>query len=371
MQIAIYGAKSLALGMYKAVHEIYPEVPCIGFVVNSAKNNPSTLGGLSVIEMEALKEMILPEEREKLHILICTPEDLHEEITAYLEENGFSSYTCMDSRREAKLMEPYFVRMQAFPSLHCLPVQECDGGERINAEIKLQVYQAKFYRDRALKHTYDIPEWMLPIQVGAALTDTRVADICDNTGDNISSKNVNYCELTALYWMWKNRLLTQEEAEDGEEEYYGLFHYRRILDISEDDINRIACNNVDVVVSFPTLHEPDITEHHARYIPESDWEAMRRALEELQPEYASAFADILSQPYMYNYNMLVAKKSVLAGYCAWLFPILERTEALSTPKGWERADRYIGYLGENLMTLYLLYNRERLNIVHTGRLMLT
>lgn len=371
MQIAIYGAKSLALGMYKAVHEIYPEVPCIGFVVNSGKNNPSTLGGLSVIEMEALKEMILPEEREKLHILICTPEDLHEEITAYLEENGFSSYTCMDSRREAKLMEQYFVRMQAFPSLHCLPVQTGDEEKQINTDMKLQVYQAKFYRDRALKRTYDIPEWMLPIQVGAALTDTRVADICDNTGDNISAKNVNYCELTALYWMWKNRLLTQEEAENDVDGYYGLFHYRRILDISEDDIKRIFCNNVDVVVSFPTLHEPDITEHHARYIPESDWEAMRRALEELQPEYASAFADILKQPYMYNYNMLVAKKNVLADYCAWLFPILERTEAFSTPKGWERADRYIGYLGENLMTLYLLYNRERLNIAHTGRLMLT
>lgn len=28
-------------------------------------------------------------------------------------------------------------------------------------------------------------------------------DFHDNTGDNISSKNKNYCELTALYWLWK------------------------------------------------------------------------------------------------------------------------------------------------------------------------
>lgn len=28
--------------------------------------------------------------------------------------------------------------------------------------------------------------------------------IGDNTGDNISLRNSNYCELTGLYWAWKN-----------------------------------------------------------------------------------------------------------------------------------------------------------------------
>jgi hypothetical protein len=39
----------------------------------------------------------------------------------------------------------------------------------------------------------------------------------DNTGDNISEKNPLYCELTGVYWAWKNL----------ECDVTGLVHYRR------------------------------------------------------------------------------------------------------------------------------------------------
>ena len=65
---------------------------------------------------------------------------------------------------------------------------------------------------------------MLPIEVGADLRKKHIEEILqDNQGENISSKNKMYCELTAQYWAWKNL----------DADYYGFFHYRRYLNFSD------------------------------------------------------------------------------------------------------------------------------------------
>ena len=61
-------------------------------------------------------------------------------------------------------------------------------------------------------------ECYLPVQVGRALH-PDVGYIPDNTGDNISEKNPYYCELTGLYWAWKNLPA----------DVIGLVHYRRYM----------------------------------------------------------------------------------------------------------------------------------------------
>jgi len=359
MQLLIYGAKSLALGAYMAIREFYPQISVSSFLVTSLQGNPSILAGLPVYEIGRFTSQIGLACKDDCHILIAAPEDQHPEMLKAVETLGYCHYTCLDSVKEAKLMELYFVRQGVFRSIHSLEL-----GDR---QASLYVLMVRFYKDQALKKQFTIPEWIHPIQVGAALTDVRISQLTDDTGENISAKNVNYCELTALYWMWKNKLTSFFE----DNKYYGLFHYRRVLNLTEADLLRLVANDVDVVLPFPTLHEPSALEHHSRYIPETDWEAMKRALVELFPEYAQALPQIFAQPYFYNYNLILAKKKVLDQYCQWLFPILERTEELSEPKGWQRRDRYIGYLGENLMTLYFMYHQHDLNIFHTGRFMLT
>ena len=56
----------------------------------------------------------------------------------------------------------------------------------------------------------------LPVHVGAELH-PELPFVGDNTGDNISEKNNTFCELTGLYWAWKNL----------PDDYVGLVHYRR------------------------------------------------------------------------------------------------------------------------------------------------
>lgn len=379
-KLIIFGAKSLALGTSHAIQTVHPEIHLEGFVVTSRSGNPSILNNLKVYELAELTD-------KEICILIATPQDIQMKIVDFLDEQGFHNHICMTWELEAELMGAYYAKQGGFLVLPggaapVLPATAQDE-ERTFAKAlpEANCYMAKFYRDKQVQTDYPVPAWVQAIQVGAALTDERVAALTDDIGENISARNVNYCELTALYWIWKNRLAGAhvETAHTSEvigihapssDAYAGVYQYRRLLDINDAQLAHLAAYDVDVVLPYPTMCEPDIFEHHERYVKSSDWDAMVQALEELHPEYMETYHRIFKGNYMYNYNILLAKETVLCDYCAWLFPILERTEELSDPKGWERADRYIGYLGENLETLYFMHHAEDYKILHTGRVML-
>lgn len=366
MEILIFGAKSIALGVCEAIRILYPNERVKGFLVSSLAGNADVLAGLPVYEIGGLSERLSKADKRAARVLVAVPEDIHGQIVRILERAGFMNYELIHSAKEAVLMEQYFKRKSQFPSIHELLYED---------ELpRLSVYAAQFYRDKPLNNPPCFPEYVYPLLLGVDLNlsdghegnrqKAEETAFFDNTGENISSKNPNYCEMTGFYWIWKNRL-------DAEDEYVGLYHYRRMLDLSEDDLRRMKSNDVDVVLPFPTLHEPDIKEHHGRYIEEKDWQVMLQAFSELYPAEAEAYEEIFSGKYFYNYNIIIAKKKVFADYCRWVFPILEQTEGRSTPKGWERGDRYTGYMSESLLTFYFLYHQKELKIYHTGRLLFT
>lgn len=358
MNLAIYGAQGYALAAYEAIKTLYPKREITCFLVTRMDGNASALGGIPVRELSAYAQGMGAEEKRETEVLIATPDQAQPDIEETLENFGFRQHRRLTFARWTELMKLFHVRLGRFLPLAALPVG-------YHAPF-VRIYMAKSHVDKPLKSVCPVPDYMFPIQVGADCCDVRVADLADNTGEHISERNGNYCELTALYWMWKNKLAVNGTADGEAGQYYGLCQYRRGFDLKEDDLLRLVDNDVDVVLPYPLPYEPDIHVHHERYIKEVDWRAMLQALRELQPEYAETFPEMLRQRYLYNYNVILAKKSVLRDYCDWLFPILERTEALSEPKGCERSDRYIGYMGETLETLYFMKNAGRLTMVHTG-----
>lgn len=361
MDLAIFGAQAIALGAYEAIHSLYPAKKIRCFLVTERDNNAEYCAELPVRELSAFCNSLSAPEKRQMEILIATPEDVMPVIENSLDACGLTCHVRLTSLRWAELMGYYYAQDRSCMPLSVLPV----GYHR----PEIHMFQARFYKDKPLSSDYALSAWITPVQVGAALCRERVADIVDCEGENISEKNVNYSELTALYWVWKNRL--QAFSSESKEAYYGLCHYRRILNLSGDDLLRLADNEVDVVLPYPMPYEPDIGAHHKRYLKQEDWDAVLRAVLELQPEYAKAFPEILKQRLLYNYNILLARKEVLAAYCSWLFPILELVEQYSVPQGKDRKDRYIGYVGETLETLYFMYNKESLHIVYAGCRFLT
>lgn len=355
MKLVIYGAKGIALGAYHSIKKIFPmrDIQC--FLVTEIGINANEVCGIPVRELEEFSLNCSDEDKNDVQILIATPENVMSEIEQSLEQRGFYNHVRLNSGRWADMQRNAFVQDERFKPLSSYLV----GFSKVN----LHVYKAKFYRDRCLKSKVDEPDYIVPVQVGAALTDIRVADVLDNTGDHISEKNGNYSELTGLYWIWKNRL---QPGYYGEDCYYGLAHYRRLLDLSDDDLLRIRDNDIDVVLPYPMPYDPNIEEHHKRYLSNEEWKAVLQALEELQPEYAGAFDKILNQEYFYNYNIIIARNKVLEEYCEWLFPILFRIEELNDLNGQKKPNRYMGYVGETLETLYFMYNKDRFRIAHTG-----
>ena len=216
---------------------------------------------------------------------------------------------------------------------------------------------------------------LVPIQVGAALSDKHFENFLhDDKGENISAKNRSYCELTALFWMWKN----------VQADYYGLFHYRRYLypDTKAHLPYRICAAATDKQLDalgfgrFESLipeydiimplaedmhvsvreHYANAPHHHGR-----DLKLAESIVLEQHPEMEQALEAYFSGTRCYFGNICIMSKAVFNDYCAWLFPILEEFDRrVDTSSYGVQEKRVDGYLAERLLGLYYTHHHTQL-----------
>lgn len=355
MKLVIYGAQGIALGAYNAIVELNPNINILCFIVTSIANNASTLSGIPVLELSEFIKDKSNDDKKKIEVLIGTPENFMENIEKKLDEVGLFNHIRLDSVRWSNMQKLAFTRNKMFTPLDVYPL----GFHK----PELQIFKMVHQDDNILQNYFCYPEYFIPLQVGAALANRNILPNRDDYGENISYKNRNYSELTGLYWIWKNIL---NDSLITRNNYVGLAHYRRFLDLTNDEMLKLIDNEIDVVLPYPMPYEPNIEAHHNRYLSQNEWSAVLQALNELYPEYAKVFIKILKQKYLYNFNIILAKGQVMNAYCEWLFPLLFRIEQLSDPNGTKIPNRFMGYIGETLETLYFMYNKNSFQIAHVG-----
>lgn len=219
-------------------------------------------------------------------------------------------------------------------------------------------------------------DFYLPIHVGKALSDIDLGIRGDNDGDNISAKNSSYCELTGLYWAWKNL---------KDVDYIGLCHYRRYFDFYRigrkgfpfTTFPTEAFSTMDMSISdeamewlqkgyaiFPQSWNLrysvylEYCEHHNS----SDFRALGDVIRELSPDYykETIKKTMINSNYLMPYNMFIMSKAQLNNYCEWLFKILFEVEKRIDITNYDSIQkRVFGYMGERLLNIYVAAERVR------------
>ena len=202
----------------------------------------------------------------------------------------------------------------------------------------------------------------LPLQVGAYSKPAFGAEWArDDTGDNISSKNATFCELTGLYWAWKNL----------DADVYGLCHYRRYFGyrrigrdkkdciLNAGQIEKLLANH-DLILPRKRHYWIETRESqyaHAHHI--EDLSCVEQILTERCPEYLEAWRWMLNTRSGHICNMFIMRKADFDAYCIWLFGILFEAEKRLDISGYSAKDqRVFGYLGERLLDVWVRRNQK-------------
>ena len=231
----------------------------------------------------------------------------------------------------------------------------------------------------------------IPVRCGAVYDEREnVTMLGDDTGDNISEKRNSFCELTVLYWAWKN----------VKADYYGLCHYRRYISFadqsyrpSDDKSGFLVVNELTETSEkkYELLNEEKIREEICKYdiltTPPEDihfsWDGYHKNMyalcehrirdfdmngvnkfinivKEKYPEYAQDVDRYFNGHYAKYYNCFILKKNLFNEFCKMLFDVLfELEKHLDTQNYNLWQTRMPGFMAENLFGIFYLHHKAK------------
>lgn len=219
--------------------------------------------------------------------------------------------------------------------------------------------------------------YVQPVHAGKALSTVELGIKGDDNGDNISHLNYSFCELTVMYWVWKN-------ADRSQFDYWGLMHYRRYFtngdflsnffkkkvykyqvdqkaldDVVNDRLYKSLLKDLqanDIILMKPIKGgELSIEANYKDKHIAEHWDAMVNVLQTKYPEYKKSL-DYFQQSSMSYFNMMVAGWKVWDEYLSWLFSILFEVEKRIGKIDDAYQARVYGFLSERMINLFVYHN---------------
>lgn len=202
----------------------------------------------------------------------------------------------------------------------------------------------------------------LPICVGIGRDRLKDKFQADNIGDNISDKNSTYCELTAIYWAWKNL----------KADYVGIAHYRRHFTIKENSQNIVDALTTEQLsglvetssVIVPKAKKYPFSSLKFHYINslkgyneihKQDLQWLAEAIAELHPKYMQTFESVINGHHAHMLNMYIMRYELFNAYCEWMFSVINKV--VEKARSRDDQNRYAGALSEFLLEVWLIYNK--------------
>ena len=198
----------------------------------------------------------------------------------------------------------------------------------------------------------------LPLHVGAEGKEP-FGFTGDNTGDHISAKNPTFCELTGLYWAWKNL----------DADYIGLAHYRRHFGgkgrgkdplsrvLTEAEAVRLLEGRDGILPKERHYYIETLYDHYAHTMHVEPLDITGEIIRERYPAYAEAFEALKTRRSAHVFNMLILRRDHLDAYCTWLFDILFELERRVDTSDYDAFHaRFFGRVSERLLDVWLSQN---------------
>lgn len=195
----------------------------------------------------------------------------------------------------------------------------------------------------------------IPIEVGSACRDEQHPlryRTRDDINNNISKLNPYYGELTGVYYLWKNMKFNSQDI-------IGFAHYNKVLFVKSRKIKKMLSQKSGWIV-----RKPEKIKAHSY---PNDVKILREVLKKDFPSYYIAWEYLYTQDgaskedrrNCISSQMFFTTKGEFEQYCNFLFSVLDEVyEKIGNVKRDKFHKRYCAFLGERLLSVYLLTNNS-------------